>query len=72
MYLSDPFEGKKHDKAICDEEYYLFPPGSKLWKDTGFQRYELERVTTFQPKKKPRKRELSETDKERNREIFKQ
>lgn len=72
VYLSDTFEGKKHDKAICDEEYYLFPEGSKLWKDTGFQGYEPEGVTTFQPKKKPRKRELSEVDKQRNREISKQ
>ncbi|WP_316436478.1 transposase family protein [Leptolyngbya sp. NK1-12] len=33
VYLSDTFEGKKHDKAICDEEDYQFPEGSKLWKD---------------------------------------
>ncbi len=71
-FLSDTYEGKKHDKAICDEENYLFPPRSKLWKDTGFQGYEPEGVTTFQPKKKPRKQELTEADKQRNREISKQ
>lgn len=59
VYLSDTFEGKKHDKAICDQEYYLFPEGSQLWKDTGFGGYEPEGVTTFQPKKKPRQRELN-------------
>jgi hypothetical protein len=69
VFLSDTYEGKKHDKAICDEEEYRFPPGSKLWQDTGFQGYEPEGVTTFQPQKKPRKQELSEAEKQRNREI---
>jgi hypothetical protein len=69
VFLSDTYEGKKHDKAICDEEGYQFPEGSKLWKDTGFQGYEPEGVTTFQPKKKPRQQELSEADKQRNQEI---
>ncbi|MEP0819330.1 transposase family protein [Trichocoleus desertorum] len=68
-FLSDTYKGKKHDKAIYDEEEYQFPDGSKLWKDTGFQGYEPEGLTTFQPQKKPRKQELSEADKQRNREI---
>jgi len=72
VFLSDTYEGKKHDKAICDEEDYEFPEGSKLWKDTGFQGYEPKGVTTFQPKKKPRKQELSEADKQRNQEISRQ
>lgn len=72
VFLSDTYEGNKHDKAIWEEEEYEFPEGSKLWKDTGFQGYEPEGVTTFQPKKKPRKQELSEVDKQRNREISNQ
>lgn len=47
MFLSDTFEGKKHDKAICDEEDDQFPSGSKLWQDTGFQGYRPEEVTTI-------------------------
>lgn len=69
LYLSDTYEGKKHDKAICDEENYRFPEGTQLWKDTGFQGYEPEGVKTHQPQKKPRNGELSEADKERNQEI---
>lgn len=69
VFLSDTYEGKKHDKAICDAEGYQFPPGSKLWQDTGFQGYKPEQVTIVQPKKKPRKQELSEADKQRNQEI---
>jgi len=69
LYLSDTFEGKKHDKAICDEEDYRFPEGSQLWKDTGFQGYEPAGVKTHQPKKKPRNGKLSEAEKQCNQEI---
>jgi len=69
VFLSDTYEGKKHDKAICDEENYKFPLGSILWQDTGFQGFGPKGVTTIQPKKKPRKQELSEAEKQRNREI---
>lgn len=72
LYLSDTYEGKKHDKAICDEEDYRFPPGTQLWKDTGFQGYEPEGVETHQPKKKPRNGKLSETEKQRNQELSRQ
>jgi DDE superfamily endonuclease len=58
-----------HDKLICDVEEHSFPEGSKLWKDKGYQGYEPEGVTTFQPKKKPPQQELAQTDKDRNREI---
>jgi len=64
--------GKKHDKAATDEEAYRFPLGSELWKDTGFQGYEPEPTTTYQPKKKPRGRELSPAEKENNRAISKE
>jgi hypothetical protein len=70
-YLSGTHEGKKHDKKICDEEQPTFPQGSTLYKDTGFQGYEPEGVSTIQPKKKPRGQELSAEDKERNRLIAK-
>jgi len=69
VFLSDTYEGKKHDKAICDEEEYQFPTGSHLWQDTGFQGYRPEGVTTIQPKKKPRTQELTKDEKQRNREI---
>lgn len=72
LYLSDTFEGKKHDKAICDEEDYRFPEGTQLWKDTGFQGYEPAGVKTHQPKKKPRNGKLSEAEKQRNQEISRQ
>ncbi len=69
IYLSDTYEGKKHDKRIADEEGYGFPEGSKLWQDTGFQGYAPPGVRVEQPKKKPRKAELTESEKEENRRI---
>ena len=71
VYLSDTYEGKKHDKKIADEEMSEFPEGSTLWQDTGFQGFAPPGVTIKQPKKKPKGRELSEADKEKNREISK-
>lgn len=61
--------GKKHDKAATDEEGYRFPKDSKLWKDLGFQGYEPEHTTTYQPKKKPKGGELTVAEKEHNRVI---
>ncbi len=50
-YLSQTYEGTYHDKAICDEEQYVFPENATLQKDRGFQGYEPENVITYQPKK---------------------
>ena len=38
QYLSDTYAGRVHDKRICDEENYTFPPCG-LFQDTGFQGY---------------------------------
>lgn len=71
LFLSDTYEGKKHDKKIADEEGYQFPPGSTLWQDSGFQGFAPKGVKLKQPKKKPRNAELSEAEKEENRQISK-
>lgn len=68
-YLSRTFAGRIHDKRICDEEGYTFPPGSVLFKDTGFQGFEPDHICTYQPKKKPRNQELSAEDKAENKLI---
>ena len=40
-----------------------------MTQDTGFQGFELEGVAILQPKKKPRGKELSEEEKQRNQVI---
>jgi len=69
MYLSGTYEGKKHDKKICDEENPAFPGGSTVFKDTGFQGYEPENAACHQPEKKPRGKELPAEDKIFNKMI---
>lgn len=59
VYLSPTEKGKKHDKKIADENAIKYPAGATLNKDTGFQGYEPQGVLTFQPKKKPKGKELS-------------
>src|SRR4029077_5784161 len=68
-YLSRTVAGRMHDKRICDEEGYTFPPGCVLFKDTGFQGLEPDHVCPYQPKKKPRGQELSPDDKAENKMI---
>jgi hypothetical protein len=67
--LSQTSIGKKHDKKLADEQQLRFPPDSKLWQDTGFQGYEPEHTQIFQPKKKPKGRELSQLEKTENAAI---
>ncbi len=68
-YLSRTVAGRMHDKRLCDEEGYTFPPGCVLFKDTGFQGFEPDHVCTYQPKKKPRGQDLSPDDKAENKMI---
>lgn len=50
-YLSQTYAGKMHDKKVADSEPIVYPRGSKLGKDTGFQGYEPRNCQTYQPKK---------------------
>jgi hypothetical protein len=52
LFLSGTYPGKTHDKRIADEEHLTYPPGTTLYKDTGFQGYEPPVQQTCQAKKK--------------------
>lgn len=69
VYLSETYAGRVHDKRIVDTEHPTLPPHIALCKDTGFQGYEPEGVSTYQPHKKPRGKELSQEQKAENRLI---
>lgn len=69
IYLTETVEGKKHDKKLADESHYQLPAGSLLFQDTGFQGFSLENVLILQPKKKPKGKELTEEEKEKNQRI---
>ena len=67
--LSPTVEGKRHDKKLADEQDLVFPPGSTLWKDTGFQGYEPDGIQTRQPQKKPKGGQLTPDEKANNSDI---
>ena len=68
-FLSKVVGGKKHDKKLADESDLTFPRNSLLEQDTGFQGYNPDDVLIIQPKKKPRKKELTIGEKFVNRCI---
>jgi len=68
-YLSPTVPGKKHDKKLADEAKMTFPLNTILEQDTGYQGYQPDGVIILQPKKKPRKKELSLSDKFINKVI---
>ena len=68
-FLSKTVPGKKHDKRLADESHLSFPVMTLLEQDTGFQGYSTVEVLVFQPKKKPRKQELTTAEKFINRSI---
>jgi hypothetical protein len=52
LFLSGTYPGKTHDKRIADEAGLTYPPGTTLYKGTGFQGYEPAVQQTCQAKKK--------------------
>ena len=68
-FLSATYEGKANDKSLADLEGYTLPPGSCLYQDMGVQGYTRDRITIFQPKKKPPGGDLTPPEKVANRTI---
>jgi hypothetical protein len=65
-YLSETYPGRIHDKRICDAEELGFPSDIGLFQDTGFQGYHPADVHIYQPKKKPKGKELTPEEKAEN------
>jgi hypothetical protein len=68
VYVSRTFSGRIHDKTIADSAYTI-PAGYTLVQDTGYQGYRPDGVKIIQPQKKPRGKDLTEEQKESNRQI---
>ena len=68
-YLSPTYEGKAHDKSICDEEQIKFEVPVILWEDLGFIGLNPDNADVRRPIKKPRKKELDDLQKAFNRQI---
>jgi hypothetical protein len=68
LFVSQTFNGNVHDKTIADIAYSI-PPGFTLFQDSGFQGYAPPGVQIRQPKKKPKGKDLTKEEKEKNKEI---
>ncbi len=74
LAVSDTVEGKKHDKQLTldDPTFYTIPPGSTMMTDLGYLGLDNDnkRITKFiTPYKKPRGKELSDFQKQNNKQI---
>jgi hypothetical protein len=67
IYLGPTTPGKTHDKKMADDAQLIYPSGTTLGKDAGFQGYEPAAVVTYQPKKKPKGQTLTAADRCLNR-----
>ena len=74
IVLSPAREGKVHDKRQLAEEKWVdhIPDEVAISGDLGYQGLQNEFVNICLPHKKPRKRELSEQQKQENRELSRQ
>jgi len=68
LFVSPTFSGRVHDKTIADTAYSI-PSGFTLLQDSGYQGYAPSGVEIIQPQKKPKGKELTKEQKDRNREI---
>jgi hypothetical protein len=69
LYLSPTYEGKEHDKTICDEEQIRFDMPVVLWEDLGFLGLDPDNADVRRPIKKQKKKELLPEEKAFNRKI---
>lgn len=70
-WLSKTYYGHVHDKKICDSQPLKLPNGINLWQDTGFVGHCPNGAKIQMPTKKPKGKELTNEQKERNKEISK-
>ena len=69
LYLSPTYEGKAHDKSICEEEQIKFEVPVILWEDLGFIGLNPDNADVRRPIKKPLKKDLDDQQKAFNRQI---
>jgi hypothetical protein len=72
VFLSRTVAGSLHDKRCADEVEFIMPDQTRMLQDTGFQGLSIDGVETVQPTKKPKGKELTAEQKQRNRDISKE
>lgn len=69
LFLSSTYAGSIHDKTLADQVGHQFPDTTILVEDLGYLGYQPENIAVLRPKKKPKNGELTQQDKEENRQI---
>jgi DDE superfamily endonuclease len=73
VFVGATVSGAVHDKKMAEQQYLPVLSDAKakitLWQDTGYQGFAPEGVTIIQPQKKPKGKELTPAQKDRNRQI---
>jgi hypothetical protein len=73
VFVGATLSGAIHDKKLAEQQYLSVLNNAKatltLWQDTGYQGFAPQGVTIIQPQKKPKGKELTAAQKERNRQI---
>ncbi len=69
LYLSPTYEGRVHDKSICDEEQIRFDVSVVLWEDLGFIGLKPNNADVKIPIKKPKNKELLAHEKVFNKQV---
>jgi hypothetical protein len=67
LYLGQTYEGSVHDKKIADEAEIEFEKTIILLQDSGFQGFSPKNATIVMPEKKPKGKELTDTQKHENK-----
>lgn len=71
LYLSETFEGKEHDKTILLESDIKFNKEIEALVDLAYKGLSIKNVTIIIPEKKPKNKELTEIQKESNKQKSK-
>ncbi len=72
LYLSETYEGRVHDKKICDIEAYQFPDQFLLRYDLGYIGFEPANVIIEKPHKNTKLHPLTSQQKKENKIISQQ
>jgi hypothetical protein len=73
VFVGATLSGTVHDKKMAEQQYVKVLSHARaaisLWQDTGYQGFAPQGVTIIQPQKKPKGKELTQAQKECNRQI---
>jgi hypothetical protein len=69
LFLSDTYEGRVHDKKICDEEPFDFNKEIELLQDLGFLGHAPKNAKVQMPVKQSKYKKLTDEEKQGNKMI---